>query len=174
MLMDELLVNSKSFISRYDEAHRECPCRSFQCLCYAGLLFSFLSLGEGWSWTEIAYSGEPLVIRVAGPQMVNLTDQDNGQQLSIPTGTQLILRLEAIPGTGFGWQIVENGFPQLHLEKDPVFEPKSQEEAGGLEDEVFRFRAEEPGMVNLELHYRRPWEKDVLASKTFRIQVKVK
>ena len=145
--MDEPLADSKPLTSQYDEAHREGPYRSLQCLCYPALLFSFLSLGEGWSWTEIAFSGEPLVTRASGPQMVNLTEQDNGRQLSISAGTQLIFRLEAVPGTGYGWQIVENGFPQLHLERDPVFEPKSQEEAGGLEDEVFRYRAEAPGMV---------------------------
>ena len=148
--------------------------RSFQCLCYAGLLCGFLSLCEGWGWTEIAYPVESLVTMTAGPQTVTLTEQDNGRQVVIPAGTQLVLRLEAVPGTGYGWQVVGKAFPQLQLEGTPVFESKSQEEAGGSEDEVFHFRAQVPGEVELEFHYRRSWEKDVPSTRTFSIHVMVK
>lgn len=145
--------------------------RSSQCLCYTGLLFGFLSLCEGWGWTEIVYPGESLGTMTAAPQTVPLTEQDNGRQVSIPVGTQIVLRLEAVPGTGYGWQMVGKASPQLQLEGAPVFESKSQEEAGGPEDEVFHFRAQVPGEVDLEFHYRRPWEKEIPSTRRFSFHV---
>jgi predicted secreted protein len=89
----------------------------------------------------------------------------------MPAGSVVVLRLEAMPGTGYGWQVVRNGSPLLQPEGLPVFEPRSKMEAGGVEDEVFRFRVSMPGTADLEFHYRRPWDTQGPAAKTFRIRI---
>ena len=145
--------------------------RIFLRLPHGGLPLMFLCLLESSGWAEIVKEREPLIAMASTSSQITLTEQDTERVISVDPGALIILRLEAVPGTGFGWQIVEGGFPELQLESSPAFEPKSQKEAGGAEDEVFRFRAKEKGRVNLELHYRRPWEKNVSPLKFFRIQV---
>jgi inhibitor of cysteine peptidase len=119
----------------------------------------------------LAYGGEITQAMAASPSVTTFTAQDNGRAVMIPVGSSVIVRLEAIPGTGYGWQLVRNGSPQLQLETPPVFEPRSKLEAGGVEDEVFRFRVQMPGTVDLEFHYRRSWDKQTPAAKTFRVRI---
>ncbi len=144
-----------------------------KCLFYAGALLTFCHMGNSWGWAETASLEGLRVDMAAAPRVVTLTEQDGGGQVTIPIGSKIILKLEAVPGTGYGWQIVRSGSPELQLEGAPVFESKSQAEAGGPEDEVFQFFAQKPGKVELELHYRRPWEKGVIPTRTFTIHVVV-
>lgn len=119
----------------------------------------------------LVYGGEITQTMAAAPGVMTVTTEDDGREITIPVGTSVIVRLEAIPGTGYGWQLVRNGSPQLHLEAAPVFEPRSNLEAGGVEDEVFQFRIQLPGTADLEFHYRRSWDKQTPAAKTFRVRI---
>lgn len=121
--------------------------------------------------TALVYGGEIAQAMAASSGVMTFTAQDNGREVMIPAGSSVIVRLEAIPGTGYGWQLVHNGSPQLQLEGPPVFEPRSSVEAGGIEDEVFRFRVQLPGTADLEFHYRRPWDRQASAAGTFRIRI---
>jgi inhibitor of cysteine peptidase len=120
-----------------------------------------------------AQCGETLQVMGAAPKVVTLTTQDDGREVMLPAGSSVIVRLEALPGTGYGWQVTQNGSPSLQLEAPAVFEPKSDVEAGGVEDEIFRFRAQHPGTVNLEFHYRRPWDRQGPAVKTFSVRITI-
>jgi inhibitor of cysteine peptidase len=121
--------------------------------------------------TLVVYGGEIVQAMAAAPVVMTVTTEDAGRKVTIPVGSSMIVRLEAKPGTGYGWQLVRDGSPQLHLETPPVFEPRSKLEAGGVEDEVFRFRVQMPGTADLEFHYRRPWDKQTPAAKTFRVRI---
>jgi predicted secreted protein len=105
------------------------------------------------------------------PGVMIVTTPDNGREVTLQSGGSISVRLEAIPGTGYGWQLVRNGSPQLQLEGPARFEPRSNVEAGGVEDEVFRFRAQMTGIAEIEFHYRRPWDKQGPAAKTFTIRI---
>jgi inhibitor of cysteine peptidase len=104
---------------------------------------------------------------------MTLTTLDNGQEVSVSVGNTLVLRLEAKPGTGYGWQVVRNGAPQLQLEGPPQFESRNNVEAGGVEDEVFSFRVQEVGTTEIECQYRRPWDKEGPTADTFRIRITI-
>jgi predicted secreted protein len=129
-------------------------------------------LTECWSVSH-AQCGETWQVMGAAPRVVTLTMQDDGREVMLPAGSSVIIRLEALPGTGYGWQIIQNGSPSLQLETPAVFEPRADVEAGGVEDEIFRFRAQHPGTVNLEFHYRRPWDRQGPAAKTFRVRITI-
>jgi predicted secreted protein len=102
-----------------------------------------------------------------------VTLSDDGRDLTLKAGRLLIVRLEAIPGTGAGWQVVRNGSPQLKIQGAPVFEPRSSLESGGVEDQIFRFLAQTPGTAELEFHYRRPWEKQGRVAKRFNFRITI-
>lgn len=109
----------------------------------------------------------------SSPRAITFTAKDDRHEVSVPLGSTVVLRLEAVPGTGYGWQLVQDGSPQLQRDGEPHFEPRSDVEAGGIEDEVFRFRAQAAGMAELECVYRRPWEKQASGAKRFTIHIMI-
>lgn len=135
---------------------------------YVAILSILLTELEG---APVVQCGETLQAMAAASGVMTVTTEDDGREVTIPVGRLVIVRLEAKPGTGYGWQLVRDGSPQLHMETPPVFEPRSKLEAGGDEDEVFQFRVQMPGTVDLEFHYRRPWDKQSPAAKTFRVRI---
>jgi inhibitor of cysteine peptidase len=104
--------------------------------------------------------------------VVTVTEKDNDSTVTIAKGDTLVIRLEAQLGTGYGWQVVKNDTARLKSLGEPLVEP-GQGLAGGVEHQVFRFGVLKSGSGTVELHYMRPWEKDVPPTKTYRITVQV-
>lgn len=103
---------------------------------------------------------------------VTITEKHHGTTVDLKQGATLIVRLEAAPGTGYGWQIIQNDATKLKLIGEPVFESAGQK-AGGTEHEVFHFRALATGTTTLKLHYLRPWEKDTPPLKTYQVKARI-
>jgi inhibitor of cysteine peptidase len=106
-------------------------------------------------------------------EAVIVTDKGNNGQLRVAKGGTLVIRLEAIPGTGYGWQVVKSDAELLKPVGTPVFEQSEKDLVGAPEQQVFRFKAQAAGSVEVELHYVRPWEKDVPPAKIYRITVRI-
>ena len=102
---------------------------------------------------------------------LTVTQKEDGGEIVLAAGGTLILRLEAIQGTGYGWQIVKDASPQLKTVGSPESEASGNTKEGGMEIEVFQFTAHVPGSSDLELQYRRPWEKQIAPAKTYRLRV---
>jgi predicted secreted protein len=91
--------------------------------------------------------------------VVTATEADAGKTVRVPVGGTLELRLVASPGTGFGWQ-VERLEPAKLTEAAPTsFENPPPDVEGSPVRQIFRWKAAEPGIVELLLHYERPWER---------------
>ena len=105
---------------------------------------------------------------------LTVTQKEDGGEVVLVAGGTLLLRLEAIVGTGYGWQIVRDASPQLKAVGNPKSEASGNTKEGGMEIEVFQFLAHVPGSSDLELQYRRPWEKQVAPAKTYRLRVIVR
>lgn len=110
---------------------------------------------------------------VTAEDTVTVTDEDDGREVSIVKGGTLILRLEASPGTGYSWQVVENNPEYLKAQGESVFEPREGERPGDTEQQVFRFTALASGSSVLKLHYARVWEKGKAPMKTYSIKVQI-
>jgi inhibitor of cysteine peptidase len=103
---------------------------------------------------------------------VIVTEKDDKGKVKITIGQFLVVKLEAQPGTGYGWEIAKNDSSKLRPIGKPTYEKKDDDLIGGPETQAFRFRGEVPGTVELELHYRRPFEKaTVKPAKVFRVNV---
>lgn len=100
-------------------------------------------------------------------------ENEHGKVIRLKTGEVMELRLEAIPGTGYGWQIVRNTVPGFELLEPPIFEDSDQGLIGGPTMEVFRFQATAAGSGELELLYKRPWEGDVSPEKVFQLTLAI-
>jgi inhibitor of cysteine peptidase len=125
--------------------------------------------GQQMDGPSLGGSSGPLATQTA--ETIILTENDHDTVVRLPVGGRLVIRLEALPGAGYGWQIARNTMPQLDLLEPSVFEPSKHPGVGGTTTEVFRYIASVSGSGDLELHYRRPWEKEVPPQGIFRVQV---
>ncbi|MEW6211958.1 MAG: protease inhibitor I42 family protein [Acidobacteriota bacterium] len=105
---------------------------------------------------------------------LTVTDKDNGKKISLAKGNTLIVRLEARPGTGYGWRVAKNDAEKLKPEGEPTEESPGKEVIDGTEYQIFRFKAVSRGTVFLELHYVRPWEKDAPPEKTWSMEAQIR
>ncbi|MDT8302046.1 MAG: protease inhibitor I42 family protein [Sedimentisphaerales bacterium] len=110
----------------------------------------------------------------AGPEEINVNENDDGGQIELEQGQILVVTLESNPTTGYSWQQVENQLPYLEQQGQPDFISSQKGGppivgAGGWE--VFRFKAISSGKMNLQLVYRRPWEEGVEPANTFSLNV---
>jgi len=106
-------------------------------------------------------------------ETVTVTAENNGGKISIAKGKILLLKLDAQPGTGYGWQVTKNDASRLIPLGHSEFESTDPGIPGAVQSQVFRFKAQDPGRFVIELHYRRQWEKNVPPSKTYRLEVHV-
>jgi predicted secreted protein len=114
-----------------------------------------------------------MVLPAASDSGVTVTEKDHGGHIQLSRDKFLYVRLEASPGTGYGWHIAKNDQRILKLAEKPSFEKPENPEPGATEVEVFHFQAEAAGNTTLELHYQRSWEQKAPPAKTFQIEVEV-
>lgn len=110
------------------------------------------------------------------PEAVNVTETDNGSQVSLGLGQELVVRLGANPSTGYRWQVDEvdeSILKQVGMAQYTPADPGSSPLPGQAGQETMRFEAASAGQTRLVLAYRRPWEGDVEVEKTFTLQVVV-
>lgn len=109
------------------------------------------------------------------PQVTKtVTDKDAGSQVVLASGDVLIVKLEAVPGTGYGWEIADLDTTILSPLGEPTIESTGKGGPGAQELQVFRLQAAKAGSSLLKLDYVRPWEKDTPPIKTYSINVEVR
>jgi inhibitor of cysteine peptidase len=109
--------------------------------------------------------------------MLVVTESDNGRTLSLETGEVLLVRLTAVPGTGYGWELSEGPGPGLVLEDGPDIKPVTPEpesRPGSSASAEWRFRGASPGLQLLRFIYVRPWERASRPASELSLRVKVK
>ena len=109
-----------------------------------------------------------------GTHGIQVTDADNGKQITVQSGQVVTVTLESNPTTGYSWQVLEIDDAILVQDGDPEYKQTSG--TGGLVGaggtETFRFKTVGTGETTLSLGYMRPWE-SVPPIQTFTIQVGV-
>jgi len=104
---------------------------------------------------------------------VTVKDRDKEGKVNLARGDTLEVRLPSNRTTGFSWQVAKIEKDRLKSQGKPVYEvpKKPLPGAGGVE--VFRFTAEAVGKTELELIYKRPFEKDKPPAKTYKLTVEI-
>lgn len=99
-------------------------------------------------------------------------ESSEGQEIVLSVGDKLELSLDENPTTGFQWQLTAKGEPVCELESDSFLEPSSSLVGRGGEHR-WRFKAARPGQGEIKLLYRRPWEQEGAAARTYTLYVRV-
>ena len=134
-----------------------------------------------WLWALMMLAGGLCVLcsldgcnpRVGMSPTLTVTDQDNGGIVHIPVGEFLVVRLASNATTGYSWSLVTDDSRVLPSDGKPSYESPRSQLAGAGGAQVFRFKASRIGETILELHYRRPWEKNSIPAKVYRLTVKI-
>ena len=98
--------------------------------------------------------------------------EGNDVKVHCAGGDVLIVRLEAVPGTGYSW-IVENKLTNSSLiTESPRFVPFHEgSKPGSLEEQELEFRVDSEGFGLIRLAYCRSWEGYCHPVKTIEISL---
>ena len=104
---------------------------------------------------------------------VSMTDENNGQIVTLKKSQILFVRLASNPGTGYGWQLAESNKNQLKLLQNPVLEPLINPPQNSTVYQVFRFQVKSAGSSLLELQNQSPGQNNTPSNKTYRLNVQM-
>jgi len=101
-----------------------------------------------------------------------LTEEDNGQTITVAAGSEIVIKLEGNITTGYSWSVQD--LDAQYLQQQGEEEYKSESDligAGGVS--TFTFKAMQSGQTTLKMIYSRPFEKDTPPEKVFEISVDI-
>jgi len=101
---------------------------------------------------------------------ITATQEDNGDTVQVARDDSLVIQLDFQPGTGYSWQIVRHDTTHLRL-LDEEWLGSEQGMEGGGELQVFRFAVLKADSSLVEMHYKRPWEKEEPPQGIYRLRV---
>ncbi|MCU0286154.1 MAG: protease inhibitor I42 family protein [Acidobacteria bacterium] len=103
-----------------------------------------------------------------------------GQETNITVNStgEFILRIKSNPTTGYSWSILKIEDQNLVKFKGIKTEEPGENKSnppmlGSPTYELISFEALNPGKLQIELKYSRPWEKDVPPIKIHKVSVKI-
>jgi inhibitor of cysteine peptidase len=106
---------------------------------------------------------------------LSITEADDGKTVTVTEGVNLLVKLPANPSTGYKWEVVSTdrsfGYPSV-----TKFSPSSSGVGSGG---VQRFTWKTKGALSLvgehtvKMEYKRSWEKNLPATKTFTFTVDI-
>ena len=126
------------------------------------------------SFVFIALCISIVTVTGCGTRALKLTETDNGSDVNLDAGGQLMITLPGNPSTGFSWEVSSVDGDILAQEGEPEYFGEDSMLVGLGGQVRFIFIAKEAGSTTLELVYHRPWETNVAPLQTFTILVTVK
>jgi predicted secreted protein len=109
---------------------------------------------------------------VAADAAVTVGKEQGGREIALKVGNVLQIELPGRGGTGYSWSVVATGAPYLKLLSQETRQVKKGL-PGGPVMQVWRFKAEQSGAVEVKMSYYRPWEGVGKATEHFRIKLRI-
>jgi inhibitor of cysteine peptidase len=104
-----------------------------------------------------------------------LTEKDDEKLVNLGVGDKLIINLPGNYTTGYQWEVKEGYDDDVIKQKGKgEYQPEKTDLVGAGGIATFTFKAAGIGRTDLNLEYRRPWEKDGDVPEDFEITVVVK
>ena len=125
------------------------------------------------TWLLIAWLmlSSPAVM-ASDPTTITVTKEQSGREVALKAGNILRIELPGRGGTGYSWFAEETFAPFLKL-VDQGTRQVNEGRPGGPVIQVWRFRAEKPGVTEIKMAYFRPWEGVGQAKDRFRIKIRI-
>lgn len=95
----------------------------------------------------------------AGSEREVVSQADSGMELMVDSRSEIEVRLESNPSTGYGWEVAAMSTPGLvTLQSSSYEEPAESDVVGAAGTQVFVFFVSGEGAGILRLEYLRPFE----------------
>jgi len=107
-------------------------------------------------------------------KQVTLTAKDNGSQVDVKVGGQMVIALDSNPSTGYTWEAKDLDTSMFEQVGDPMFSSSNPGLVGSGGTLTLTFKSLKAGTAALKLVYHRPWETGVDPIDTFAVTVTVK
>jgi inhibitor of cysteine peptidase len=106
-------------------------------------------------------------------KMIKVDDSFNGREVALQTGDALEVAIAENATTGFRWFVKTklDFLPEFQESEPPPSSPPGPPGKGGVHR--FYFRAAHAGTGELELEYRRSWEKQKAPARLYKLRVRV-
>ena len=102
--------------------------------------------------------------------MLQFTASQSGELAKLPKGETFEISLPENPSTGFRWKITADGEPVAKMTGED-FHPSAA--VGGQGTRCWRFRAVQPGEVEIGMVLQRSWEAPAEQARSFTLRVEV-
>ncbi len=107
-------------------------------------------------------------------KQVNLAAADNGSQVEVKLGGQIVITLDSNPSTGYTWEAKDLDTTMFEQVGDPTFNSSNPGLVGSGGTLTLNFKALKAGTTRLTLIHHRPWETGIDPIDTFAVTVTVK
>jgi predicted secreted protein len=99
----------------------------------------------------------------------------NGQRITIKTGEEIQIELEAIGGTGYSWYLdgLDQTFCQVLTEGTKTPGEETEKVGGNPVMMFWSLKALKPGTTAVKLDYYRIWEGKGAAAKHFEVEIRI-
>ena len=105
-------------------------------------------------------------------EIVEVGEQQNGQQIEMNLQQTLRVTLPEVPTSGFRWGLRTSGERVLSPAGDAL--ESASGATGGVAQHHWDFRAAAAGATELVFEYDRPWVRAAAAARTFSVTVRVR
>ena len=109
---------------------------------------------------------------LAAETTITVTKAQEGQEIALKVGNILQIELPGRGGTGYSWLAEATFAPYLKL-LDQATRQLKEGLPGGPVMQIWRFKAEKPGVTEISMAYFRPWEGVKTAKDHFRIKLRI-
>jgi predicted secreted protein len=106
-------------------------------------------------------------------KMVVATKEQNQGKIRVVQNSEFQVLLDANPTTGYQWQIVSYDSAIIKFSKEEFLTIINDGRMGAPGRQMFKFKAIHAGSTDLEMIYRRSWERAAPDAERFRVQVTV-
>ena len=103
-----------------------------------------------------------------------LSQSDNGGQVQVKVGGQIVIKLPGNPSTGYSWEAQNLDASMFEQVGQPTFQVSGPAMPGAGGTVTLTFKALQAGTASLTLVYHRSWETTVAPADTFSVTVTVK
>ena len=103
---------------------------------------------------------------------ITLTEADQGKTIDVDQGTEVLIRLEENPTTGYRWAFDQND-RAAPPPQDSGFASAPDAAVGAGGARVFTFTAEQPGTIHLQFKLWREWEGDSSVIERYGVDIQV-
>ena len=104
--------------------------------------------------------------------MKKLTEDFN--KVTVAKGETFSIELDSVPSAGYSWDLKLKAGKASLVKEDWVSDQPLDEEICGGGKEVFVYKAEAAGTIEIEAEYKRSWEKTTPPLKSQRFNITVK